>query len=566
MLYMALAPNEKIEYNKAGPAGPARFEEGVQGYESRAFRGLGVFTSTPFEVNDDTDSLQLLQRNTQVGEFYRMSTPALLPNPSELAVRQRAMDITIYDEEADRFQHIKINDAIEACPIFNNDAARTIALNNAQKEALGLYTGEGANKVYMANMQDVKDAAEAQGETPFDVIIVRPFIEHNMMSCVMTVAGRDTGATLFGPADMQISANTSVKTIEGHYTCHTKSVITKPQNVLVMRDVMCSGYVAGGNTAFFGTRYNDNGTKIDIVTAANAQADIASRLNFDDDASGEYRSMMSFIVKRGAGGSQRDQVMSITSRLLPWEVTRPSNEQHDFFPGGAKAYPIYKDKYNLDAIHYGQDVRATENQEFISQGSTNNSLCFVGPHRVYSPYSNAGVELVPGQGHFGPDALPGVRFARARVRGASVHTERVRVVAGCAVAPGGERVAQRRAQRDGGHRGGGALADGLPETIDAARQPHTPSVVASAHVGGKGIGVRWGIWSVGWVGRSGRVEITYRMNTEQWGRRWCPASFRGASTWHAAWRGGGEVWSGGRRLLEVCKKCGLNLQFDEISR
>ncbi len=200
----------------------------------------------------------------------------------------------------------------------------------------------------------------------------------------------------------QISANTSVKTIEGHYTCHTKSVITKPQNVLVMRDVMCSGYVAGGNTSFFGVE-DRNG----VGDADRVKQDIASRLNFDDDASGEYKSMLSFVVARGAGGSQRDQVMSITSRLLPWEVTKAGTEQHDFFPGGKDAYPIYNSLYNLDAIHYGQDVRATENQEFISQGSTNNSLCFVGPHRVYSPYSNAGVELVPGQGHFGPDALPG---------------------------------------------------------------------------------------------------------------------------------------------------------------
>jgi len=38
------------------------------------------------------------------------------------------------------------------------------------------------------------------------------------MSAVAAVAGKDTGATLFGPADMQISANTSVKTIEGEQT------------------------------------------------------------------------------------------------------------------------------------------------------------------------------------------------------------------------------------------------------------------------------------------------------------------------------------------------------------
>ena len=32
----------------------------------------------------------------------------------------------------------------------------------------------------------------------------------------------------------------------------------------------------------------------------------------------------------------------------------------------------------------------------------NNSLCFVGPHRKYNPFSNQYHELVPGQGHFGP--------------------------------------------------------------------------------------------------------------------------------------------------------------------
>lgn len=36
----------------AGPAGPERFEAGVAGYEARAFRGLGVFSSMPYETSD----------------------------------------------------------------------------------------------------------------------------------------------------------------------------------------------------------------------------------------------------------------------------------------------------------------------------------------------------------------------------------------------------------------------------------------------------------------------------------------------------------------------------------
>ena len=68
------------------------------------------------------------------------------------------------------------------------------------------------------------------------IVVARPFIEHTMHNVIMAVAGRDTGATLFGPAEcatcesnprplltrtltfgsvvprsMQLSANTQVK-------------------------------------------------------------------------------------------------------------------------------------------------------------------------------------------------------------------------------------------------------------------------------------------------------------------------------------------------------------------
>ena len=78
LLYIATSSEEKHVYNIAGPAGPERFEGGVAGYEARAFRGCGVFTSVPFEISEEADSLQMLQRNTQVGEFYRMRTPPIM--------------------------------------------------------------------------------------------------------------------------------------------------------------------------------------------------------------------------------------------------------------------------------------------------------------------------------------------------------------------------------------------------------------------------------------------------------------------------------------------------------
>ena len=136
-----------------------------------------------------------------------------------------------------------------------------------------------------------------------------------------------------------------------------------------MRDVACAGYVAGANTRWFAKK--DDGT-YDLETAA---ASMMSRLSFDDDVTDKYDSMLAFPCCEGQFTSgQLDTVMSVTSRVLPWEVTG-SSSPHDSFPGGNDMYRAYKGKLNLEQVHYGEDMKAAENQDFISQGSTNNATC-----------------------------------------------------------------------------------------------------------------------------------------------------------------------------------------------
>jgi hypothetical protein len=177
-----------------------------------------------------------------------------------------------------------------------------------------------------------------------------------------------------------------------------------------MRDIMCTGYVAGGNTNFFGeAEAAAAGGNVDGQMARNA---INSRLSMDNEASGEYESMMAFIVPKKDLEKGRDQVISISQRVLPWEVNATAGAQKTYFPGGDAGWNAYKDVYGLEGIHYGEDVRASENQAFITSGSANNSTCFVGPHRKYNPLGAQFFELVPGQGHMGPDAIPGdARYA-----------------------------------------------------------------------------------------------------------------------------------------------------------
>lgn len=49
LLYLATAPEEKIKYVEGGERAVSNFEAGVAGYETRAFRGMGVFVSMPYE-------------------------------------------------------------------------------------------------------------------------------------------------------------------------------------------------------------------------------------------------------------------------------------------------------------------------------------------------------------------------------------------------------------------------------------------------------------------------------------------------------------------------------------
>ena len=434
LLYMALAPEQKLtcasalmipahsqarspthrfpsthRYKEGGPAAEARFEAGMAGFEARSFRGCGVVTSEPFEVSDDNDSLQMLTRNSQVGEFYVMAPPQVKPKGEN---GLHTCDIMLFDEERDAHVRIGWREALNAtlCGLKDGQDGKKEDSDFVTDVMKGKYGLDGKNVAGAKNdgkgptLKAWAEKAEAwakYNEDPAEnawydaldkdvrIIVARPFIEHTMHNVIMTVAGRDTGpvgrsnpprrhhisralttrpwttagATLFGPADMQLSANTQVKTIEGHYTGHFKAVVTKPQNVLVMRDVACAGYVAGCNTRWFAKGEDD------LFSADNAANAIQARLSFANDDTDRYASMLAFPCYEGQFNSgQLDTVMSVTTRLLPWEVNNQG--LHASFPGGNEMYKAYNAALQLGQVHYGEDMKAAENQDFISQANS----------------------------------------------------------------------------------------------------------------------------------------------------------------------------------------------------
>ena len=136
-----------------------------------------------------------------------------------------------------------------------------------------------------------------------------------------------------------------------------------------MRDVACAGYVAGCNTQWFAKEYGGAGTGMSLDTAA---TNMMKRLSFADDVGVKYSSMLAFPCWAAQFESGHlDTVMSVTTRLLPWEVTSATGGTHQSFPGGQGAYTAYQSKLNLRSVHFGEDMKAAENQDFISQARSN---------------------------------------------------------------------------------------------------------------------------------------------------------------------------------------------------
>ena len=226
LLYMALAPEAKLTYKEGGPAAEARFEAGVAGFEARSFRNCGVFTSEPFEVSDDQDSVQMLTRASQIGEFYVMMPPQVQPGDGSIEAGKHTCDIMIYDEEADRHVRITWLDALRACLVGAEGVDVGTEMSGGQNveawrkaaTAWAIFNGDmsvdketdeesepSGEELLSGNVY--KKTMTIDGASDVRIVVARPFIEHMMHSVVLAVAGRDTGATLFGPADMQLSVS-----------------------------------------------------------------------------------------------------------------------------------------------------------------------------------------------------------------------------------------------------------------------------------------------------------------------------------------------------------------------
>jgi hypothetical protein len=85
---------------------------------------------------------------------------------------------------------------------------------------------------------------------PVDIILARPWMTYNMSSVIVMKAGKETGETIIGQQDFQMSSNTQDRTLEASYMYYGKAIVKKSRNVVIAPRVFCQSYVKGNNVEF----------------------------------------------------------------------------------------------------------------------------------------------------------------------------------------------------------------------------------------------------------------------------------------------------------------------------
>jgi hypothetical protein len=94
----------------------------------------------------------------------------------------------------------------------------------------------------------LKKLHEANVFLPIDILLCRPWMTYYVSSVIVLKAGVETGMTIIGRQDFQMSSNTQTRELEASMVYYGKAIVTNSRNVLVAPNVYIQKYVRGNGT------------------------------------------------------------------------------------------------------------------------------------------------------------------------------------------------------------------------------------------------------------------------------------------------------------------------------
>lgn len=238
---------------------------------------------------------------------------------------------------------------------------------------------------------------------PFEFIIFRPRITHNMATAILLKAGAETGETLVGHADFQLADDVVRKMHYGNFTLYSKSIVYKSDSVYLAENVYATGYV-GGNDVTMNTLHS-------LATEDQRRSMYVALVPVCDSGSedGPVSSAGGYFNPMDVTGKFATNVPHLAN--LDAEVGNGNNELH--YPSAQ----FYSHVWQMN-----NSTQRLETEFVYAQVNSHNTLCFQGHQTTYNPVSKTFDMTTINTGHFGERVYPGCGKVR---RGAMKYLEPV---------------------------------------------------------------------------------------------------------------------------------------------
>jgi len=216
-LHLTMSP-ERTNYITNGPDGLKRL---AQGPDLPSYRGLQIIHSQKFSLEAGREPRNVLRRKVRVAEYYWL--------PHDPAKTADCV-YEFYDQSSDSFKNFTKAELIRKSGI------------------------EAWMKKSWSENEDLKEMREQVPNTNMteldfkkcDILVLRPNIEHEMLSVIMGRGGtQELGSTFWGQTELACYDDAQHGIWGMSYKYHERAIVTNERNLVRMFDVAFDGYNGG---------------------------------------------------------------------------------------------------------------------------------------------------------------------------------------------------------------------------------------------------------------------------------------------------------------------------------
>ena len=126
-IYVSMVPSSEVSYQEVGRSSAVSDNNDISKAPKNllTFRGCTVHETRPFDMDFSGAPSELLRREQMIGNYYTM-LPHARPAVDECKYKSDHRSIYIFNMDVDRFEKVHMEDAIDNCFRFADDAEGTV--------------------------------------------------------------------------------------------------------------------------------------------------------------------------------------------------------------------------------------------------------------------------------------------------------------------------------------------------------------------------------------------------------------------------------------------------------